>query len=100
MYYLQSANIEVSVIRPRVLLCNSSLTLYSPQTIRQVVLAVHRLVAGGDVAEVAGLLHAVGWREGLEGKEAVVAVHFRWYVCQQHRPCFLKKTEMHGQKRF
>lgn len=71
----------------------SILTLYPPQAVRQVVLAVHCLVAGGDVAEVAGLLHAVGWREGFEGKQAVVAVHLRWYVC--HKESFLGQMHRH-----
>lgn len=71
----------------------STLTLYPPQAVRQVVLAVHCLVAGGDVAEVAGLLHAVGWREGFEGKQAVVAVHLRWYVC--HKKKVFLKAKMH-----
>lgn len=56
--------------------------MYPPQAVRQVILAVDGLVAGGDVAEVAGLLHAVGWREGLEGEEAVVAVHLRRHIYQ------------------
>lgn len=39
--------------------------MYPSQTIRKIILAVDRFVAGGDIAEVAGLLHAV-WRwEGL-----------------------------------
>lgn len=37
------------------------LTMYSPQAVRQVILAVDSLVAGGDIAEIAGLLHAVWW---------------------------------------
>ncbi|TNN88871.1 hypothetical protein EYF80_000749 [Liparis tanakae] len=45
--------------------------------VRQVILAVDSLVAGGDVAEVAGLLHAVWWGHGLEREQAVVAVHLR-----------------------
>lgn len=69
----------------------SILTLYPPQAVRQVVLAVHCLVAGGDVAEVAGLLHAVGWREGFKGKQAVVAVHLRWYVCHKKTRFFFFK---------
>lgn len=73
----------------------SILTLYPPQAVRQVVLAVHCLVAGGDVAEVAGLLHAVGWREGFKGKQAVVAVHLRWYVCHKKTRFFFLKAEMH-----
>lgn len=68
----------------------STLTLYPPQAVGQVVLAVHCLVAGGDVAEVAGLLHAVGWREGFEGKQAVVAVHLRWYVYHKKISFFFK----------
>lgn len=76
---------RVGSLRARSWLGGWFLTLYPPQTVRQVVLAVHRLVAGGDVAEVAGLLHAVGWREGLKGKQAVVAVHLRGYVCQRHQ---------------
>lgn len=54
--------------------------MYSPQTIRHVILAVDRFVAGGNVAEIAGLLHAVWWREGLQRKQAVVAVHLRRYI--------------------
>lgn len=57
--------------------------MYSPQAVRQVILAVDGLVAGGDVAEIAGLLHAVWWEEGLEGEQAVVAIHIRWYICQK-----------------
>lgn len=57
------------------------LTVYPPQAVRQIVLAVDRLITGGDVTEVAGLLHAVWWREGLEGKQAVVAVNLRRYIC-------------------
>lgn len=56
-------------------------TVYPPQAVRQIVLAVDRLITGGDVTEVAGLLHAVWWREGLEGKQAVVAVNLRRYIC-------------------
>lgn len=56
------------------------ITLYPPQAVWQVILAVDRLVAGGDVAEVAGFLHAVRRGERLEGKQAVVAVHFRRYI--------------------
>lgn len=59
------------------------LTMYSPQAVRQVILAVDSLVAGGDVAEVAGLLHAVWWEEGLKGEQAVVAINLRWYICQK-----------------
>lgn len=73
--YFKSINIAMCVIFVR--------TLYPPEAVRQVVLAVDCLVAGGDVAEVAGLLHAVGRREGFEGKQAVVAVHLRWYVCHK-----------------
>lgn len=57
-----------------VMLCDKEListtfpTVYSPQAVRQVILTVDCLVAGGDVAKVAGLLHAVWWGEGLEGK--------------------------------
>lgn len=70
------------------------LTLYPPQAVRQVVLAVHRLVAGGDVAEVAGLLHAVGRREGFEGKQAVVAVNLRRNICQKQKPfCWFLKNK-------
>lgn len=57
------------------------LTVYPPQAVRQIILAVDRLITGGDVTEVAGLLHAVWWREGLEGKQAVVAVNLRRYIC-------------------
>lgn len=57
------------------------LTVYPPQAVRQIVLAVDRLITGGDVTKVAGLLHAVWWREGLEGKQAVVAVDLRRYIC-------------------
>lgn len=66
--------------------------MYPPQAVGQVVLAVDSLVAGGDVAEVAGLLHAVWWWEGLEGEEAVVAVHLRRYICQ-------KQTHMRKKKK-
>ena len=59
--------------------------MYPPQAVRQVIFAVDCLVAGGDVAEVAGLLHAVWWREGFEGEEAVVAVHLIWNTCQTQR---------------
>lgn len=55
--------------------------MYPPQAVRQVILAVDRLVARGDVAEVAGLLHAVWWGKGLKRKQAMVAVHFCWYIC-------------------
>ena len=58
-------------------------TMYPPQAVRQVILAVYSLVAWGDVAKVAGLLHAVWWGEGLEGEQAVVAVHLRWYIWQK-----------------
>lgn len=72
-------------------LCHSSLetqdllltklrTMYPAQAVRQVILAVDGLVAGSDVAEVAGLLHAVWRGQRLEGEEAVVAVHLRWYI--------------------
>lgn len=64
---------------------NAFPTMYPPQAVRQVVLAVDCLVARCDVAEVAGLLHAIWWREGLEGEEAVVAVHLRWYICQRQQ---------------
>lgn len=50
-------------------------TVYPPQAVRQVILAVDSLVAGGDVAEVAGLLHAVGWRKRFKREQAVVTVH-------------------------
>ena len=59
--------------------------MYPPQAVRQIILAVDRLVAGGDVAEVAGLLHAVWWGKRLEGEQAVVAVHLRWYICQTEK---------------
>lgn len=59
--------------------------MYPPQAVGQIILAVDCLVAGGDIAEVAGLLHAVWWREGLEGKQAVVAVHLRRYICQRQK---------------
>lgn len=62
---------------------NSFITVYPPQAVRKVILAVDSLVAGGHVAEVAGLLHAVWWRQGLKREEAVVAVHLRGYVCQR-----------------
>lgn len=52
--------------------------MYPPQAVRQVVLAVDGLVAGSDVAEVTGLLQAVGRWDRLQGKQAVVAVHLRW----------------------
>lgn len=53
-------------------------TMYPPETVRQVVFAVDRLVTGSDVIEVAGFLEAVGGKKGLQGKEAMVAVHLRW----------------------
>lgn len=59
--------------------------MYPPQAVRQVILAVDSLVAGGDVAEVAGLLHAVWWGEGLEGEQAVVTIHLRRYICHRQR---------------
>lgn len=74
-------------------LITAFLTVYPPQAVRQVILAVDRLVAGGDVAEIAGLLHAVWWREGLEGEEAVVAVHLRWYICQRQKWFQKQKTK-------
>lgn len=55
--------------------------MYPPQAVRQIILAVDRLITGGDVTEVAGLLHAVWRGEGLEGKQAVVAVNLRWHIC-------------------
>lgn len=58
-----------------------SFTVYPPQAVRQVILAVDSLVAGGDVAEVAGLLHTVRWWEWFKGEQAVVAVHLTWYIC-------------------
>jgi len=62
---------------------NICITVYPPQAVRQVILAVDSLVAGGDVAEVAGLLHAVWWGHGLKREQAVVAVHLRRYICQR-----------------
>lgn len=59
--------------------------MYPPQTVRQVILAVDGLVAGGDVAEVAGLLYAVWWGEWLKGEQAVVAIHLRRYICQRQK---------------
>lgn len=56
------------------------LTMYPPQAVGQVILAVDRLVAGGDVAEVAGLLHVVGWRKRFKWEQAMVAVHLRRYI--------------------
>lgn len=61
------------------------LTMYPPQAVRQIILAVDRFVAGGDVAEVAGLLHAVWWGKRLQGKQAMIAVHLRWYICQRQK---------------
>lgn len=55
--------------------------MYPPQAVRQIILAVDRLITGGDVTEVAGLLHAVWRGEGFEGKQAVVAVNLRRYIC-------------------
>lgn len=72
-------------VSERLFLTTTFLTVYPPQAVRQVVLAVDCLVAGGDVAEVAGLLQAVWWGEGLEGEQAVVAVHLRRYICQRQR---------------
>lgn len=77
--------LKVEILYSLIFSLMSILTLYPPQAVRQVVLAVHCLVAGGDVAEVAGLLHAVGWREGFEGKQAVVAVHLRRYACHKKK---------------
>lgn len=61
------------------------LTMYPPQTVRQVILAVDCFVAGSDVAEIAGLLHAVWRGKGLEGEQTVVAVYLRWYICQREK---------------
>lgn len=61
------------------------LTMYPPQTVRQVIFAVDRLIAGGDVTEIAGLLHTIRWREGLKGKQAVVTVHLRRNICQRQK---------------
>lgn len=58
------------------------LTMYPPQAVRQIILAVHRLVTGSDVTEVAGFLHSIGRRDGLEWEQAVVAVNFCWNTCQ------------------
>lgn len=60
-------------------------TVYPPQAVRQVILAVDRLIARGDITEVAGLLHTIWWKEGLKGKQAVVAIHLRWYICQREK---------------
>lgn len=57
--------------------------MYSPQAVRQVILGVDSLVARGNVAKVAGLLHAVWWEERLKGEQTVVAIHLRWYICQK-----------------
>lgn len=71
--------------------------MYPPQAIRQVILAVDRLIARGNVTKVAGLLHAIWWREGLKGKQAVVAVHLRWDICQKQKRIKKKKkiTQLH-----
>lgn len=61
------------------------LTMNPPQAVRQVILAVHRLVTRGDVTKVSSLLHAVWWRKGLKGKQTVVAVHLRWYICRRQK---------------
>ena len=70
--------------------------MYPPQAVGQVILAVDCLVAGSDVAEVAGLLHAVWWREGLEGEQAVVTVHLRRYICQRQKQFQKKKQNKNG----
>lgn len=59
--------------------------MYPPQAVRQVILAVDRLIARGNVTKVAGLLHTIWWREGLKGKQAVVAVHLRREICQKQK---------------
>lgn len=71
------------------------LTVYPPQAVRQVILAVDRLIARGDVTKVAGLLHTVWWREGLKGKQAVVAVHLRRNICQRQKQFQKKKRQLH-----
>lgn len=53
--------------------------MYPPEAVRQVIFAVHCLVTGSDVTEVAGFLKTVGWGKGFQGKEAVVAVYLRWH---------------------
>lgn len=53
------------------------LTMYPPETVRQVIFAVDRLVTGSDVTEVAGFLEAVRGKKRLQGKEAMVAVYLR-----------------------
>lgn len=58
------------------------LTVYPPEAVGQVIFAVHSFVTGSDVTEVACFVEPIEWRQRLQGKEAMIAVHFCGNACK------------------